>query len=68
MTIPKLIRPNDLVKKHEAFTDGQIKGYLFDRKKNGLTKCGAVIKVNRKLFIDEELFFAWFLAHTEEVA
>jgi hypothetical protein len=42
---------------HPAFTAGGIRWLLFHRQTNGLT-C-AVVKIGRRVLIDEEKFFAW---------
>jgi hypothetical protein len=42
---------------HPAFTPGGLRWLLFHRETNGL-KC-AIVRVGRRLLIDEDKFFAW---------
>ncbi|HEX5359670.1 MAG TPA: hypothetical protein VFW49_00995 [Fluviicoccus sp.] len=45
--------------RHPAFPEGGLRHYLFYRKQNGLEASGAVIKIGRKLLINEARFFDW---------
>ena len=51
VTVPQLCRRNP------AFTEGGMRWLLFHREANGLKK--AVVRVGRRLLIDEEKFFGW---------
>ena len=42
---------------HPAFTPGGLRWLLFNRDINGLER--AVVKVGRRVLIDEDKFFAW---------
>jgi len=54
-----LLTVNQLVGKHQAFTQGGIRALIFNEKSNGLAKSGAIIRLGRKILIDEVLFFDW---------
>jgi hypothetical protein len=54
-----LITVEELVKKHPRLTIGGVRWWLFNRNKNGLADSGAIIKMARKLFIDEIKFIDW---------
>lgn len=54
-----LITVEELAKKHPKLTIGGIRWWLFNRDRNGLKDSGAVIKMARKLFIDETKFIDW---------
>jgi hypothetical protein len=58
-TAMNVSRPNQFLAKHrDAFpTDASLRWYLFSRRKR-LESAGAVFKVGRCLFIDEDKFFA----------
>jgi hypothetical protein len=43
--------------KHPAFTIGSLRWLLFHRETNGLNK--AVVKIGRRVLIDEDRFFDW---------
>lgn len=49
-------------KRHPAFTPGGMRHHLFYREQNGLSASGAVIKLGRKILIDETVFFRWVKA------
>ena len=49
---------------HPAFTQGGLRWLLFNRETNGLKK--AVVRVGRKLLIDENAFFAWLDEQNEQ--
>ena len=44
---------------HVAFTIGGLRWLLFHRETNGLNK--AVVKIGRRVLIDEDKFFEWVL-------
>ena len=46
-----------LCQEHPAFTPGGLRWLLFHRHRNGLDK--AVVKLGRRILIDEERFFRW---------
>ena len=47
------------IEKHQAFTVGGIRGLIFNENKNGLAKSGAIVRIGRKVLIDEAKFFEW---------
>jgi len=54
-----LVTVNQFVGKHQAFTQGGVRALIFNEHSNGLAKSGAVIRLGRKVLIDEILFFDW---------
>jgi hypothetical protein len=44
---------------HPAFTVGSLRALTFDGKTNGLNESGAVVRINRKVLINEGRFFDW---------
>ena len=44
---------------HAAFTIGGLRWLLFHRETNGLNK--AVVKIGRRVLIDEDKFFEWVM-------
>ena len=45
--------------KHTAFNTGGLLSLIFNEHKNGLAKSGAIVRIGRKVLIDEIKFFAW---------
>ncbi len=56
-TVEQLAHP------YSCFTIGALRWQLFNRKRNGLDR--AVVRVGRRLLIDEVEFVAWLKDHRE---
>ena len=41
------------------FTEGQLRWYVFNSKSNGLDDVGAIVRVQRRVYIDEDRFNDW---------
>ena len=50
---------NQFTATHKAFTKGGIRALIFNENSNGLAKAGAIVRIGRKVLIDETKFFAW---------
>ena len=50
---------NQFTAKHTAFTLGGMRSLVFQEHQNGLAKSGAIVRIGRKVLIDQEKFFAW---------
>ena len=48
--------------KQPAFTTGGLRSLIFNENSNGLAKSGAIVRIGRKVLIDEIKFFAWIEA------
>jgi hypothetical protein len=46
-------------KRHPAFTVGSLRALIFNSNTNGLNESGAVMRINRKVLINEGRFFDW---------
>lgn len=46
-------------KKHPAFTNGGLRSLIFNEHSNGLAKSGAIVRIGRKVLIDETKLFGW---------
>ena len=57
--MPNLLTVSIFCKNHQAFTAGGLRALIFNEQKNGLAKSGAVIRIGRKVLIDEAKLFAW---------
>jgi hypothetical protein len=45
--------------RHPAFTEGGMRHLIFNEKTNGLAKSGAIVRIGRKITINEWKFFAY---------
>lgn len=57
--MPILSTVKQHAEKHPAFSEGALRMYIFHEKQNGLSKSGAIVRIGRKVLIDEEKFFDW---------
>ncbi len=57
--MPVLSTVKQFTAKHAAFTNGGIRSLVFNERTNGLAKAGAIVRIGRKVLIDEIKFFAW---------
>jgi hypothetical protein len=54
--------------KHAAFNTGGLRSIIFNEHQNGLAKSGAIVRIGRKILIDEAKFFAWVELQNRAVA
>lgn len=47
---------------NEAFPEGGVRWQIFNEKQNGLAESGAVIRMGRRVLIDENKWHAWIVA------
>ena len=47
------------VERHPAFTVGGMRAQIFNETTNGLKEAGAIVRIGRKILINEEKFFAY---------
>ncbi len=45
--------------KYPAFTKGGLRFQIFNAETNGLGASGAIVRMGRKILIDEQKYFAW---------
>ena len=50
---------NQFIKKYTAFSLGGMRSLIFNEESNGLAKSGAIVRIGRKILIDDAKFFAW---------
>lgn len=48
-------------KEYPSFPEGGLRHLIFHAGSNGLQASGALVRVGRKVLIDEKLFFEWVL-------
>jgi hypothetical protein len=57
--MPTLSTVNQFTEKQPAFTTGGLRSLIFNEHSNGLAKSGAIVRIGRKVLIDDAKFFAW---------
>ncbi len=65
MSMQNLLTVNQFVEKYRAFKIGGVRSYIFNEEKNGLAASGAVVRVGRKILINESKFFDWVESQNE---
>jgi len=56
---------NQFTEKHAAFTLGGLRSLIFNQDLNGLKSSGAIVRIGRKVLINENLFFSWVIAQNK---
>ena len=59
MTVLIYLTVNQFIDKHPAFTTGGLRALIFNEHKNKLAESGAIVRIGRKVLINEEKFFGW---------
>jgi hypothetical protein len=49
-------------KKHPAFSVGSLRSLIFNASTNGLNESGAIVRVGRRILLNETKFFGWIEA------
>lgn len=65
MTALIFLTVNQFSEKHPAFTRGGLRALIFNENSNGIAKAGAIVRIGRKVLIDESKFFAWIEAQNQ---
>jgi hypothetical protein len=65
MAILIYLTVNQFINKNPAFTLGGIRALIFNEISNGLAQSGAIVRIGRKVLIDEAKFFAWVEAQNQ---
>ena len=59
MSVLIYLTVNQFTAKHTAFNTGGLRSLIFNEHQNGLAKSGAIVRIGRKVLIDESLFMGW---------
>ena len=57
--MPTLSTVNQFTEKQPAFTLGGLRALIFNEDSNGLKASGAIVRIGRRVLIDETKFLAW---------
>lgn len=58
-TTPNYLTVSQFVNQHPAFNTGGLRSLIFNEHQNGLAESGAIIRIGRKVVLDQSKFFAW---------
>jgi hypothetical protein len=50
---------NQFCDKYPAFTRGGVRAVIFNERENGLAESGAIVRLGRKILINEFKWFSW---------
>jgi hypothetical protein len=67
-TVWAYLTVQQFIAKHTAFNTGGVRSIIFNEHQNGLAKAGAIVRIGRKILIDEAKFFAWVESQNKAVA
>jgi hypothetical protein len=56
---PSLLTVSQFCIKHSFISQGGLRFQIFDADSNGLSSFGAIIRMGRKVLIDENRYFEW---------
>jgi hypothetical protein len=54
-----LLTVNQFTEKNPFATQGGLRFQIFNANQNGLVESGAILRLGRRVLIDEEKYFAW---------
>jgi hypothetical protein len=57
--VRRLRTVRQFAEEHDGFREPSLRWLIFKAKENGLERAGAIVRVGRKVLIDEDRFFAW---------
>jgi len=68
MNTPIYSAVNQFCERHPVFKVGGIRHLIFNEKTNGLAESGAIVRIGRKITINEEKFFTYIESLNKGVA
>lgn len=54
--------------KATAFSEGQLRWWIFEAERNGLARDGGVVRIGRRVYIDTQGFERWISSQNPEVS
>ena len=60
-----LLTVNQFSKKHPAFSVGGLRWQIFNSVSNGLDEAGSIVRLGKRVLIDEEKYFQWIDSQQE---
>lgn len=62
---PNLKTVKQFCQENPAFAVGGVRWQIFNEQTNGLAQSGAIIRIGRKVLVDEDKYFKWIVAQNE---
>jgi len=66
--VDTIITVVEFSRRHSAFTEQSLRWLIFRSAENGLAKSGAIIRLGRRVLIDEEKFFEYLRSQSSQRA
>lgn len=63
-----MLSVKEIARRHTVFSEASLRWFIFMEHQNGLKQSGAVIRLGRKVLIDEEKFIAWLRGQNSNAA
>lgn len=57
--VPTLLTVSQFIKKHPFISNGGLRFQIFDAKNNGLEKVGAIVRMGKRVLVNEGKYFFW---------
>lgn len=54
-----LFTVSQFVERHSFVSNGGLRFQIFNARQNGLEEAGAILRMGRRILIDEKKYFAW---------
>jgi hypothetical protein len=58
----------DVFAKGSPFTIGQVRWWIFNSRSHGLQAAGAVVRIGRRVYIDQDAFDDWVSKQNQQAA
>lgn len=59
MSTPNYSTVSQFCEKYPAFKEGGVRNQIFNETKNGLAESGAIVRIGRKVLINDAKYFSW---------
>lgn len=63
-TTTELLTVAQMAARHPAFSQASLRHWIFHASDNGLAASGALLRLGRKILIDEAAFIRWVRSHS----
>ena len=64
--VPDLFTVSCFVERHDFITNGGLRFQIFDAENNGLEEAEAIVRIGRRVLINEENYFGWIESQQKE--
>lgn len=68
MAQTQILSIRQLTERHPGFTEPSLRWLVFNARGNGLLASGAIVRIGRRVLIDEVKFLAWVENHAARAA